>query len=51
MRHSHTKRFFAVAFALALLTPSAGDVVAQTRLKPGMNLFSLKLKRTSGLFN
>ena len=42
MRHSHTQRILAVAFALALLTSSAGYIAAQTRLKPGMNLFSLR---------
>lgn len=42
MRHSHTRRIYAVAFVLALLTSSAGYVAAQTRLKPGMNLFSLR---------
>jgi predicted Zn-dependent protease len=36
------RRIFGVAFALALLTSSAGYVAAQTRLKPGMNLFSLR---------
>jgi len=38
MRPSRTKRIGAAAFALALIASSAA---AQTRLKPGMNLFSL----------
>ena len=42
MRDSHFRRIWAVAFALALLTSGAGYVAAQTRLKPGMNLFSLR---------
>ncbi|HEX6719550.1 MAG TPA: hypothetical protein VF088_20775, partial [Pyrinomonadaceae bacterium] len=42
MRRSHIRRFYAVAFALALLTSNVGYLAAQTRLKPGMNLFSLR---------
>ncbi|HKY28770.1 MAG TPA: M48 family metallopeptidase [Pyrinomonadaceae bacterium] len=42
MRHSPTRRICAVVFALALLTSGAGYITAQTRLKPGMNLFSLR---------
>lgn len=42
MRHLHIRRIYGVALALALLTSSAGFVAAQTRLKPGMNLFSLR---------
>ena len=42
MRHSRTRKTCAVVFALALLTSGAGYVGAQTRLKPGMNLFSLR---------
>jgi predicted Zn-dependent protease len=43
MRHSVIKRrIWAAAFALTLLTSSVGYVAAQTRLKPGMNLFSLR---------
>lgn len=42
MRDSYMRRLSAVAIALALLTASAGYVAAQTRLKPGMNLFSLR---------
>lgn len=42
MRHSPIRRISAVVFALALLSSSAGYVAAQTSLKPGMNLFSLR---------
>lgn len=42
MRHSPIRRICGVILALALLTSSAGYVAAQTRLKPGMNLFSLR---------
>ncbi len=42
MKHLHLKRIFATVFALALLTSNAGYVTAQTRLKPGMNLFSMR---------
>ncbi|HKY27865.1 MAG TPA: M48 family metallopeptidase [Pyrinomonadaceae bacterium] len=42
MRHSPFKKIYAVVFALALISSSAGYVPAQTRLKPGMNLFSLR---------
>src|SRR5919205_579043 len=42
MRHSYIRRICGVAFALALLTSSAGYIAAQTRLRPGMNLFSVR---------
>lgn len=42
MRHSHIRRIYALAFVLAVVTSSAGYVAAQTRLKPGMNMFSLR---------
>ena len=42
MRRSHIRGICSVAFALALLTSSTGYLAAQTRLKPGMNLFSLR---------
>ncbi|HKY42943.1 MAG TPA: M48 family metallopeptidase [Pyrinomonadaceae bacterium] len=42
MRDSYAKRIYVMALALALLTASAGYAAAQTRLKPGMNLFSLR---------
>jgi len=36
------RRTVAIFFVMALLTSSAGVVAAQTRLKPGMNVFSLR---------
>lgn len=42
MKYSQLRRIVAIVFALALLTSSAGLVAAQTRLKPGMNMFSLR---------
>lgn len=42
MRHSSCRRIYAIVIALAFLSSSAGYVAAQTRLKPGMNLFSLR---------
>lgn len=42
MRHSPSRRIYGIVIALALLTSSAGYLTAQTRLKPGMNLFSLR---------
>lgn len=42
MKHLPLRRTVAFVFVLALLTSNAGLVVAQTRLKPGMNLFSLR---------
>ena len=42
MRHSPIRKISGVVLALALLTSSAGYIQAQTRLKPGMNLFSLR---------
>jgi len=42
MIHSPIRKISGVVFALALLTSSVGYVAAQTRLKPGMNLFSLR---------
>lgn len=42
MRSSHITRLCAVALGVALLTSGADYAAAQTRLKPGMNLFSLR---------
>jgi predicted Zn-dependent protease len=42
MRRLYTRRIFHLALGLTLLTSSAGFAAAQTRLKPGMNLFSLR---------
>jgi beta-barrel assembly-enhancing protease len=42
MKDPYLRRIYVMALALALLTSSAGYVAAQTRLKPGMNLFSLR---------
>ena len=42
MRDVYFRRLSTLALALVLLTSSAGYVAAQTRLKPGMNLFSLR---------
>lgn len=42
MRHSHIRRIYGIAFALLLVTSNAAYVSAQTRLNPGMNLFSLR---------
>lgn len=42
MRHLQMRRIWGAAVAVALLTSSLGYVAAQTRLKPGMNLFSLR---------
>ncbi|MGH9904311.1 MAG: M48 family metallopeptidase [Pyrinomonadaceae bacterium] len=42
MKHSHIRRIGGAVFALLLVTSSAGYVEAQTRLKQGMNLFSLR---------
>ena len=42
MRHSPIRKTSGVVVALVLLASSAGYVAAQTRLKPGMNLFSLR---------
>ena len=42
MRDLYIKRTYVMAIALVLLTSSASYVGAQTRLRPGMNLFSLR---------
>ena len=42
MKYSELRRIVAIVFAMALLTSSAGLAEAQTRLRPGMNMFSLR---------